>query len=136
MRKGKQLMKTQSINHYILDITDDELLAMNSSDRVPTQPFITLGYNASNFYFYVPSLHSVIILKALQFKGKFLYRIAPHEYWSKFYASNDKRRTSGINWSHVKYQLIKDTMKIGVFEGMQYMQRDKFLRTKKQQNYQ
>jgi hypothetical protein len=65
-----------------------------------------------------------------------LYRIAPHEYWSKFYASNDKRRTSGINWSHVKYQLIKDTMKIGVFEGMQYMQRDKFLRTKKQQDYQ
>lgn len=112
-------------------ITNDEKKALANPERIAEQPFLTLGHNASNFYFFSPELHTVLILKSRQFKWAFLFTIAPPEYWKKHFKTNDKRWAHGVDWDRVKHQLTKDAEDAGLFKGLRYMQKDRSIRTKK-----
>lgn len=114
-----------------IDVTEEERKALIDPARKAEQPFLILGYNASNFYIYSPILSSVIILKVTQFKGRYLNALAPVEYWKKFYPASDKRKTSGVNWKNVKVTLANEAIRTGVFEGTKYMKKDKSLKLKK-----
>lgn len=94
--------------------------------RQKEQPFIILGFSDDNdsryrdIHIFVPESRRTMVLKPNQLKGTHLKWVAPHTYWRKFYGTDDKRMTSGVNWRQVKQQILRDVEHLGEYQGQFY----------------
>lgn len=94
--------------------------------RQKEQPFIILGFSDDNdsqyrdIYIYVSESRRTMVLKPNQLKGTHLKWVAPHAYWLKFYGTDDRRMTSGVNWRQVKQQILRDVALVGEYQGQFY----------------